>query len=134
MIATSESPLRIAIVDTSCIVAIALGERAGRGVNDRFTEFDRLFAAPLLEAELHSALRRELVNNADVDLSAVDWILPSRPLTEEVSRVLEAGFVRGADCCHLACALYLAPEPNEATFLTLDAAQRKVARALGFAT
>lgn len=126
--------MRIAIVDTSCIVAIALGERAGSSLNDRLATFDRLFAAPLLEAELRSALKRESVDDAHVDLTALQWILPSRPLTEEVERVLKRGYVRGADCWHLANALYLAPEPNEATFLTLDLAQRKVAKTLGFAT
>ncbi len=126
--------MSIAIVDTSCIVAVTLGERAGRGVEARLATFDRLFATPLLEAELESALRRESADDLRVDLSFLQWILPSRSLTEEISRVLDAGYVRGADCWHLASALYLAPEPNEATFLTLDVAQRKVARQLGFAT
>jgi hypothetical protein len=40
--------------------------------------------------------------------------------------------MRGADCWHLATALYVAPNPSELTFLTLDLAQRKVAKTLGF--
>jgi hypothetical protein len=41
---------------------------------------------------------------------------------------------RGADCWHLATALYLSPDPSALTFLTLDLAQRHVAKALGFQT
>ena len=126
--------MRIAFVDSSCIVAIALGERAGRSVLADLVSFDRLFAAPLLEAELRCALSRESIAEPEVDLSDLQWILPGRALTAEISRVLRTGYVRGADCWHLACALYLAPEPGEATFLTLDLTQRKVAKALGFQT
>jgi hypothetical protein len=42
--------------------------------------------------------------------------------------------VRGADCWHLATALYLAPDPGELTFVTLDAHQQSVAKSLGFRT
>jgi len=54
------------------------------------------------------------------------------PVGARKPRALEAGDVRGADCWHLATALYVAPEPSELAFLTLDLAQRKVVRALGF--
>ncbi|MDQ8165550.1 MAG: hypothetical protein P3A28_07330 [Gemmatimonadota bacterium] len=40
----------------------------------------------------------------------------------------------GADCSHLATALYLAPEQGAMTFLTLDSRQRAVAKVLGFKT
>lgn len=126
--------MKIAVVDSSCVVAIVFGERAGVAMQKRLEDFDRLFAAPLLEAELLCALRRESLSDLDVDLSAFQWILPSRPLSDEVRRVLAAGYVRGADCWHLASALFLSPEPSEATFLTLDQAQRKAARTLGFET
>lgn len=83
---------------------------------------------------MRAALRREALPDAELDLSDIQWILPSRALTDEVERVLDAGCVRGADCWHLACALYLAQDSGEVTFLTLDLPQRKVAKALGFAT
>lgn len=51
----------------------------------------------------------------------------------EIARVPAAGYVRGADCWRLAAALYVAPEPGELSFVTLDARQREVAAALGFA-
>ncbi|HEX9564514.1 MAG TPA: hypothetical protein VF981_11105 [Gemmatimonadaceae bacterium] len=35
---------------------------------------------------------------------------------------------------HLATALYVMPDPSQLAFVTLDATQRKVARALGFKT
>jgi hypothetical protein len=126
--------VNIAVVDSSCVVAIVFGVRAGVAMQKRLEDFDRLFAAPLLEAELLCALRRESLSDLDVDLSAFQWILPSRPLSDEVRRVLAAGYVRGADCWHLASALFLSPEPSEATFLTLDPAPRKAARTLGFET
>jgi len=95
--------------------------------------FDRLLSAPLLEAELLSALRREGRALDAGWLDVLTWVLPDRPLGPEIGRVLDAGYVPGADCWHLATALYLAPDPRELAFLTLDIQQQKVARALGFA-
>lgn len=48
--------------------------------------------------------------------------------------MLEQGYVRGADCWHLATALHLAGEPGRVVFLTLDRRQRDVALRLGFPT
>ena len=64
----------------------------------------------------------------------LEVVFPPRTLGPEITRVLEAGYVRGADCWHLATALYLAPDPSELTFITLDERQGAVAKALGFAT
>jgi hypothetical protein len=49
-----------------------------------------------------------------------------------MTRVLSAGYARGADCWHLATALYVATDPSEMAFVTLDSAQSKIARKLGF--
>jgi hypothetical protein len=49
------------------------------------------------------------------------------------THLLDAGYVRGADCWHLATALYLAPDAGDLVFLTLDLRQRAVAKTLGFA-
>jgi hypothetical protein len=46
--------------------------------------------------------------------------------------VLGAGYIRGADCWHLATALYLASEPPTLSFLTLDDRQKSIANTLGF--
>ena len=124
--------MRIAYVDTSCLVAIAFGERGTAALARRMNEFDELVASNLLEAELRSAFMREGVSGAEPLLESVSWIAPDRPLGREIETVLAAGYLRGADCWHLATALYLSPEPAELTFLTLDEQQAGVAAVLGF--
>jgi hypothetical protein len=64
--------------------------------------------------------------------AGISWIIPDRPLSTEVARVLASGYVRGADCWHLATALYLSPDPAELAFITLDKTQLTAARAIGF--
>ena len=122
------------MVDTSCLVALAFGEPGGSRISTRLRRFDRLFASALLEAELLAAFRREHVE-ADISDFIKDLALvsPDRPLSKELRRTAEAGYLRGADMWHVACALFLSPEPGELTFLTLDKPQRAVARRLGFA-
>jgi len=124
--------VKAAYVDTSCFVAIAFGERGATALARRLAAFDELLASSLLEAELRAAFAREGIAGEPHALSAITWISPDRPLRPEIVRVLETGYVRGADCWHLATALYLAPDPGELTFLTLDVRQRGVAEALGF--
>ena len=65
-------------------------------------------------------------------LAGIDWILPDRPLTEELTSVLEAGYLRGADLWHLATALYISPQPGALSVATLDVRQASVAALLGF--
>lgn len=98
----------------------------------RLRAFDELVAANLLEAELGAAFQREGLAEP-VGPLPLSWVIPDRPLSAEIGRVLAAGPVRGADCWHLATALYLASDPSELTFLTLDQRQQRVAAALGFA-
>lgn len=125
---------RAAYVDTSCLVAIALDEPGSAKVAARLAAYESLFAAGLLEAELKSALCREgFAGDASDALPALSWIYPDRPLSGEIDRVLAAGYVKGADAWHLACALYLAPDGKELRFETLDGRQRAVAVTLGFA-
>jgi len=124
----------VAYVDTSCLVAIAFGERGAAPIKRRLREFDELVAANLLEAELRAAFVREGATDAPEALAAVSWVLPDRPLSEEIAAVLAGGYVRGADCWHLATALYVAGTPGDLTFLTLDSAQKRAAARLGFKT
>ena len=124
--------MKVGYVDTSCLVAIAFGERGAAPVRRRLASFDRLVAANLLEAELRCAFAREGVAFDETILGQISWIVPDRPLHAEIARVLEAGYVRGADCWHLASALYLAEDPAAISFLTLDGRQREVAKAVGF--
>lgn len=126
--------MSVAYVDTSCLIAIAFAERGGAGLKQKLAEFDELVSSNFLEAELRSAFTRERVQVPDDLLSSLTWIIPDRTLSQEVARVLETGYVHGADCWHLATALYLEPEPLSLNFLTLDISQRKVADNLGFKT
>lgn len=121
-----------AYLDTSCVVAAAFGEPGARPMISRRRTFSLVISSTLLEAELFSALRREQCELTDAFHADVALVAPDRALSDEIARVLGAGYVRGADCWHLATALYVAPDPSELTFLTLDLAQRKVAKALGF--
>lgn len=125
--------MSVAYVDTSCLVAIAFGERGATALARRLAGFDEIIASNLLEAELRAAFVREDADGVEPFLEAVSWISPERPLSAEIARVLSAGYVRGADCWHLATALYVAPKPVELTFVTLDARQQQAADALGFA-
>jgi len=114
-------------------VAIAFGEPRAAAIERRLGAFDELVASNLLEAELRAAFARERVPFDDASVSAVAWILPDRRLHPEIARVLQAGYARGADCWHLATALYVAGDPGAISFLTADARQGELAKALGFA-
>ena len=126
--------MKLAYVDTSCLVAIAFGERGTAALARRLAAFDVLAASDLLAAELRSAFLREGMVDEPELLAAITWVVPDRPLHAEITRVLDAGYVRGADCWHLAAALYLAEDPAHMSFLTLDERQGAVAAALGFRT
>ena len=123
-----------AYVDSSCLVAIAHGETVAKRIAARLAGFRVILTHPLLDTEVRCACAREGQPLPDAELQLVHWIDVDRPLSDEIDRVLSAGYVRGADCLHLATALYLAPDPRDLTFLTLDTRQRDVARALGFKT
>ena len=126
--------MKHAYIDSSVLVAIAFDEAGATAAKKRLGTFDQLTTSPLAEAEVRSAGRREhRVIDTHV-FGAIRWLHAERPLSPEIARVLNAGYVRGADCWHLATALYLAPDPGELVFLTLDHRQRDVAKALGFAT
>lgn len=123
-----------AYVDTSVLISVAFDQSGSKVLSRRLNSFENLISSNLLEAEFHAAFAREgrVVDRSS--LRRVAWILPERPLEDEIAQVLEHGYVRGADCWHLATALYsVAREPSSISFLTLDSRQRTIARALGFA-
>lgn len=111
---------------------MAFGEPTAAAARRRLLRASRVLATPLLEAEVRAAFRREERPMDDTLLAPIEWIHPNRALSAEVATVLAAGYVRGADCWHLATALFAAPEPADATFLTLDTRQRATAKQLGF--
>jgi hypothetical protein len=124
--------MSVAYVDTSCLVAIGFGERGSTALLRRFEEFDELISSNLLEAELRGAFARERVPFRPQLVSGISWVFPDSPLGPQMERALAAGYLRGADLWHVACALYLVEEPDEMSFLTLDERQLAVVRALGF--
>jgi len=124
--------LRAAYVDTSCLVAIAFDEAGSREVAVKLAGYDRLLSSNLLAAEFRSTLPRESIEGGQDLLATLSWILPDRPLETEISRVAAHGYLRGADLWHLACALFLAEEPEQLDFATLDRRQGEVAASLGF--
>jgi len=124
--------MNVAYIDTSALVAIAFGEADGSALAERLEEYDEILSSNLLEAEFRSALARERVSDGNHILTWIAWILPSRVLNPEIDRVLAAGYLRGADLWHLACALYVSGSPEELVFVSLDERQREVADVLGF--
>lgn len=124
--------MKLAYVDTSCLVAIAFAEKGHSALSRRLARFDRLFASNLAEAELRAAFRREELSGPEALLAGIDWVFPDRPLTEEYEEVLAVDYVRGADLFHLGAALYLQRFLGTLAFETVDARQRRVSTKLGF--
>lgn len=122
----------IAYIDSSCLVAIALGEAGAKAVAARLDDFATVISHPLLDAEVRSACSRERVAVPHEELTRIELIEARRAISDEIDKVLSTGYVRGADCLHLATALYVSPTPSDLTFLTLDTRQRAVAKKLGF--
>ena len=121
-----------AYVDSSLLLAVAFREEEHERHVARLEATRHLVSSNLLEAEVLSALLREMTFGIPALLGRIEWIFPDRGLTREIERTLAVGRLRGADLWHVATALYLAPDPAEATFLTADRRQRDVAAALGF--
>ena len=124
--------MKAGYVDTSCLVAIAFDEPERTEVASRLGEHEMLLSSNLLEAEFRAALVRESADFDEALFSWITWVLPDRPLSAEITRVLGTAYVRGADLWHLSTAIYATSEPADLTFLTLDQRQREVAEALGF--
>ena len=124
--------MKAAYVDTSCLVAIAFDEPQSAETASRLGEYDILLASNLLEAEFRAALVRESADLGEDPFSWITWVLPDRPLSVEITRVLRTAYSRGADLWHMSTAIYVTPDPRDLTFLTLDGRQRQVAEALGF--
>lgn len=124
--------MSVAYVDSSAIVAIAFQDPGWTAIERRLGEFSDLLSSNLLEAEVRAAHgRMGLEYNASV-ISGIRWVLPDRPLTPELRTASTAGYLRGADLWHVATALYVAPEPRDISFVTLDGRQEDVANTLGF--
>jgi len=122
-------------LDTSWAVSIAFGESGHDALRAELERFGAFIASNLFEAELRATFAREGIDVFPDDLlTRIQWVMPLRPLTDELIRVLQAGYLRGGDAWHVACALYVSPTPADLSFLTMDVAQRRVAATLGFVT
>ena len=93
--------MKAAYVDTSCLVAIAFDEPERTEVASRLGEHEMLLSSNLLEAEFRAALARESADLDEALFSWITWVLPDRPLSAEITRVLGAAYLRGADLWHL---------------------------------
>ncbi len=119
-------------MDTSAIVSVAFAEAGADDIARRLRGFRDLISSNLLEAELRSVCAREGKPFPDILISRFRWIQPNPPLSREMRAALRAGYLRGADLWHVACALYVAPKPSDVFFITLDERQAEVAAALEF--
>ena len=124
--------MSVAYVDTSALVAIVLGEHDGPPMARRLKGFSRLLASNLLEAELRATCARERATFSEELFADFSWVFPDRSLGPELAAVLTAGYLRGADLWHVACALYVTRTPGDICFVTLNERQRSVAATLGF--
>jgi hypothetical protein len=110
-----------------------LGEAGFEALARELTRFDALLSSNLLEAEVRSALRRESADlgSEQRPIGWISWVIPDRPLSPELNRVLAVGHLRGADLWHVACCLFLADRAGLLTFATADRRQSEVAERLG---
>lgn len=128
--------MKVAYVDSSILVGILFGEKDSLKWQRLLNLQDEVVSSFLTEAELFSAATREKVDLKSVEelLQFVSFIQPDRFLREEYHRIFSYGYVKGADACHLASALYLDPEAKVLKFLTADSKQKQIAAQLGFST
>ena len=122
----------VAYVDSSLLICVAFREPGWREKEHRLHRYVTLISSNLLEAEVKAAHVRSgaLLDSGLFD--GIDWVLPDRPLSEEIDLAAAAGHLRGADLWHLATALSVSARPGDVDFLTLDNRQAEVAGALGF--
>lgn len=124
--------MRQAYIDSSVVVAIEFVEESAHQLVDHLLEVEVLLSAALLEAEVRSALWREGRAPGLALLNRIRWVTPPGSLGREIKTALSAGYLRGADLWHVACALRCADSPSDLSFLTLDKRQSAVAADLGF--
>lgn len=124
---------RAVYVDSSALVAVLLGEPQERTVLRTLADFEQVFSANLLAAEVLAATTRESVPAARATpiIARVNWVLPNRSLEREILQALAHGYLRGADLWHVANALFLRESFAPLSFLTLDEPQLALAATLG---
>lgn len=123
-----------AYVDTTALVPIANEEQPVAGVIlQRLERFQLLLSANLIEAELRAMLEAD-GRAFDRDLlRGMNWIMPNRPLADEMATVAAVANLPAARLWHLAVALFFAELVPGLVFITLDEQQEAAARDLGLA-
>ena len=127
--------MKTLFTDTSAFLSVLFKEPESTEVADLFRESTQVFASGLLEAEARSIAARKGLQIEAVDAahSRLKWVLPERPLTQELRAAAACGIhLRGTDLWHVACALFLAGDPSALPFVTLDQNQALAAERLGF--
>jgi hypothetical protein len=124
--------LKPAYIDTSLLIGIKFQKFASAKL--RSLRQYELYSSELMIAEALSFGKRESIKESLIweALKGLSWIIPEGSLSTECRRVIQQGYVRGADLWHLACACHLSPNPKELVFLTLDERQRDIAAKIGF--
>jgi predicted nucleic acid-binding protein len=123
-----------AYIDSSALVAITRVESAARFIARRLADFSVWVSSNLLAAEMRAVFARDWRAFESGLLHGIEWVLPNRPLHAEITAVLQAGYLRGADLWHVANALYASRAMPGLAFITLDQRQQTVAASLGFVT
>ena len=80
--------MTVAYVETSVLVAVSFNEARSTFLTTRLRGFSRLLASNLVEAELRAVFAREQCSFAQEVLAGIEWILPDRRLSPEISTVL----------------------------------------------
>lgn len=89
--------MSVAYVDSSALVAIAFDEPDAAGMAKRLEAFSHLLSSNLLEAEVRAVFAREGVSFSERLFAGFKWVFPDRSLAPEITAVLTAGYLRGAD-------------------------------------
>ena len=130
----AQPQLSEAYVDGSALLAIAFEETAGPDTSQQLYGYTTLYSSVLLDAEVRAAFARERLAFDTGLLSRIEWIYPSRPLSDEIDEVLRVRYLRSGDLLHIATALYAVRDLSlNLAFVTLDQNQRDAAVNLGFA-
>lgn len=121
-------------VDSSVVVACLLEEATAPSLLKILSQSERAVSSYLLEAEVYSVAKREGVDNLLVEklMQNIYLMTSDGSRKSEYQKIFHHGYVRGADACHLASALFLDPKADNLTFFTLDRNQGDMARKLGF--
>jgi hypothetical protein len=124
--------LETAYIDTSLLIGLRFQKPVPALV--RLSRQYQLYSGELLIAEVLAFGKRKAIDENLLwkAFRGISWIIPEGSVSGECRRVIQSGYVRGADLWHLACACYLSPNPEELVFLTLDEQQRNLAVRLGF--